>query len=196
MKKSETMLVSLLILLPISLLGVSKPAQVDEKEIFDASVLERRGGGERMVVEHWTTTEEMQRLRKALNEGGSDVLFKEIRKMKAGRAFGFFGFVILKPTRSTVSVLNLAFSKPTQKGRLIHLVIERPLLPLYFDESQPLAQPQDYEFGLIELVLDEKGEGQGTHFPSVRIGISKDGNIEFTPLAGEPQKLIWAGKVD
>lgn len=149
-----------------------------------------------MIVEHWTTVEETQPLLQALNEGGSGALFKAIRRMRAGRVSGQFGFLPDKPMHSSVGVVNLAFSKHTKKGRLIHLVIEHPIRPLYFDESQPLAQPQEYEFGLIELVLDEKGEGQGTHFPTAKISISKDGNIEFRPLGDEPQKLIWAMKVD
>ena len=149
-----------------------------------------------MVVEHWTTTEDTQRLLRAFNEGGSAVLFREIRKMRAGQVSGIFGFVPDKPLHDTVNVLNLAFSKQTENGRLIRLVIERPLLPLYLDENQPLPPPQDYEFGLIELVLDENGEGQGTHFPAVRVGISKAGDIEFTPLGREPEKLYWAAKVD
>jgi hypothetical protein len=196
MEKFASIFIPLLMLFPILLSGVINTAPFDEKETFNASVLASRGGGGEMVVEHWTTDEEMQRLLQAFDNGGSDVLLKEIRKMRAGHVSGYFGFVPAKPMRGSVSVLDLAFSKQTPKGRLIHLVIERPLLPLYFDERQPLPQPQDYEFGPVELVLDEKGEGQGTHFPAVRIGISKDGNIEFTPLAREPEKLIWAAKID
>ena len=149
-----------------------------------------------MIVEHWTTTEETQRLLRAFNEGGSDVLIGEIRKMRAGQVSGYFGFVLRKPAHGSPSVLNLAFSKQTERGRLIDRVIERPLLPLYFDEHQPLPQPQDYEFGLIKLVLDENGEGQGTHIPAVRVGFSKAGDIEFTPLGREPEKLIRAAKID
>jgi hypothetical protein len=195
MKKFETKIIPLLILFAMPLSGGINTAQVSEKETFDASVLARMGGGGRMVVEHWTTSEETERLLQAFNEGGSDVLFREIRKMKAGHFSGYFGSLD-KFTGGPVSVLNLAFSQQTERGRLIHLVIERPLLPLYSNEHQPLPQPQDYEFGLVELVLDEKGEGQGTHFPAVRVGISKAGNIEFTPLDREPEKLIWAAKTE
>jgi hypothetical protein len=192
MKKFETKFILLLALVAISLSGVATPALADEKETFTADVLFGGGYLGEMIVEHWTTTEEMQKLLQALNEGGSDVLFKEIRKMRAGRVLGYFGPSPGKPGVSPIKLLNLAFSQQTEKGRLIHLVIDRPI---YFDESQPLAQPQDYEFGLIEFILPEKGEGQGTHFPTARIGINKDGKIEFRPLGTEPQKLTNVTKI-
>lgn len=194
MKRFETNFFPLLAILAVSLPVVANAAQVDEKEVFTASVLASRGSGGKMTVEHWTTTEETQKLLQAFNEGGSDALIIEIRKMRAGRVLGYFGTPPSKPAHSPDSLLNLAFSQQTEKGRLIHLVIEHPMRPIYLDASPPLAQPQEYEFGLIELILDENGEGQGTHFPSAEISINKEGKIEFGTLHTEPQKLIWASK--
>jgi len=49
-----------------------------------------------MIVEHWTTVEETQKLRQAFDEGGPDALLKEVRKMRAGRVTG--GGLTSEPT--------------------------------------------------------------------------------------------------
>lgn len=189
MRKFETKFIPLLALLAISLSGVVVTAKANEKETFSAIFMQRTSSGITMIVEHWTTIEEMQKLLKAFNEGGSDGLLKEMRKMRAGRTSG--GGMTSAPRDTTHRLLNFASSQQTEKGRLIRLVSDRPFS---FVESEPLTQPQEYEFGVIELILPEKGEGQGTLIPTAKISINRDGNIEFKTLGTEHQKLIGVTK--
>jgi hypothetical protein len=132
-----------------------------------------------MSVEHWTTDEERAALLKALSEGGSDALLAAMRKT----IVGYFW-----TTSTTRYPLNIASSFQTEKGRLVRLVTERPIQFAEFAASTPRSR--DYEFGVIEMLLDEKDTGEGTVIMTAKVNINKDGQIEVESLGTTPQPLI------
>ena len=132
-----------------------------------------------MSVERWTTDEERAALLKALNEGGSDALLAAMRKT----IVGYFW-----TTTTTRYPLNIASTFQTEKGRLVRLVTERPIQFAEFAASTPRSR--DYEFGVIEMLLDEKNKGEGTVIMTAKVNINKDGQLEVESLGTTPQPLI------
>lgn len=159
MKKFETKFIFILVLLALLLSDVVATAQADEKETFTAFV--ETEGWLKMTVEHWMTTDEKQNLLQVFNEGGSEVMLKEILKMIVGYAW-FTG------TDAPRWQLHLASSQQTEEGRLVHLMT-----------TEYSSDGKQHWFSVIEFILDEKGEGQGTIKKVKNTSINNDGNIEF-----------------
>jgi hypothetical protein len=182
-------LVGLLLLGAVATVSAEEP---QEKETFMATVLQTAnlrlpGGGTfqiTMNVEKWTSADERKRLLTVFKEGGSDALMKELRKMKAG--------YILPPAfaRWPSWEVDVASSIPQPGGgRIVRLFTERPIA---FGEAYYNTRSKDYEFGIVELRLDAKGEGEGATIPAARLSLDDQGQIvvETTPYTTGPQKLI------
>ena len=168
------------------------PTPASEKETFFATVLQTAnmrlpGGGTfqiTMTVEEWTSVEERQRLLTVFKESGSEALMKELRKMKAG--------FIVPPAfaRWPSWEVDVASSIPQPDGgRIVRLFTERPIA---FGEAYYSTRSKDYEFGIIELRLDAKGEGEGATIPAAKLSMNDEGQIvvETLPYTTGPQKLI------
>ena len=135
-----------------------------------------------MTIERWTTDEEKSALVKALREGGSDAFLKALRKMTAG---------YVRTTQSLRYQLNFASTFQTEMGRVVRLVTERPIT---FVEAMRPTRSEEYEFGVIELTLNEKGQGEGLVVPTAKVSFNKDGQLEVETLGTGPQKLIGVKK--
>lgn len=173
------------------------PAAAEDKpkrDTFTATVLQTAnmrlpGGGTfqiTMNVDQWTSPEERKRLLTVFKEGGSDALMKELRKMKAG--------YIVPPafSRWPSWEVDVAASIPQPDGgRVVRLFTERPIA---FGEAYYNTRSKDYEFGIVELRLDAKGEGEGATIPAAKLSMSDEGQIviESTPYSTGPQRLMGA----
>ncbi|HET7291296.1 MAG TPA: hypothetical protein VFM88_02630 [Vicinamibacteria bacterium] len=167
-------------------------APADEKETFFATVVQTSnmrlpGGGTfqiTMNVEQWTSLEERKRLLGVFKEGGSEALMKELRKQKAG--------YIVPPAlaRWPSWEVDVAASIPQPDGgRIVRLFTERPIA---FGEAYYATRSKDYEFGIVELKLDAKGEGEGMTIPAAKLSMNEEGQIvvESTPFTTGPQRLM------
>ena len=68
------------------------------------------------------------------------------------------------PTRITIEL-------PTDKGRLISLVTDTPLL--FLGAGVPGAKPKDgYDFAVIDIEVDSSGAGSGTLAPAARVRVN------------------------
>lgn len=180
MKKQRTKFPVFLTLLCLTLATVSLIVFTDEKkkeqERFTGNVVPPQSLLT-MVVDRWTSPEEGQQLYKVLTEEGAEAMFKALRKKTVGHVWF---------TRSPRLPLNIATTEQTEKGRLIRLVTEHPILP--GEIPRPLRSLDD-RFGVIEFILNEKGEGEGQVTGRVTVTIYEDGTIGFRPLASIPQML-------
>lgn len=172
-----------------AVLSIAQEAVKPAKEEFSgnavltaAGPLTGRSTRVTMTVERWTTDEEKAALIKALGEGGSDALLKALRKMTVG---------YVRTTRSLRYPLNFASTFQTEKGRVVRLVTERPIS---FVEAVRPTRSEDYEFGVIELTLNEKGKGEGVIIPTAKVSLNKDGQLEVESLGTGPQKLLGVKK--
>jgi hypothetical protein len=177
------------------LVAVASALSAGEKkdpDTFTATVLQTAnirlpGGGTfqiTMNVERWTSVEERKRLLTVFKEGGSEALMKELRKQKAG--------YIVPPafSRWPSWEVDVASSIPqADGGRIVRLFTERPIA---FGEAYYNTRSKDYEFGIVELRLDAKGEGAGATIPAAKLTLNESGEIEVetTPYSTGPQRLI------
>ena len=176
--------ITIILALSVFLLaGLVTIAQAGEKEEFTARVVAWATPGPTrtftltMVVEKWTTDEERQKLVQVLQEGGSDALLKEMRKMEVG---------YLHAPQTLRWRLNIASSFQTDEGRVIRLVTERPVS---FGEATAPSRSRDYEFGVIQFTLDEEGKGEGALIPTAKVYFDKEGKLNIEALGTGPQKL-------
>jgi hypothetical protein len=86
------------------------------------------------------------------------------------------------PTRITME-------RPTDKGRLITIVTDKPLL--FLGAGVPGAKPKEgYDFAVIDLEVDASGAGSGSLAPAAKVTLNgsafvvEDYASEFVRLAG------------
>jgi hypothetical protein len=58
-----------------------------------------------------------------------------------------------------------------------------------FGEFKRVRESSQYEYGLVEFLLDEKGRGEGRILPWVKIRINQQGGLEIESLGTSPIKL-------
>lgn len=137
----------------------------------------------RIYVSGTATDEEVHTLAAALKSGGSDALEKAMDKMDYGR---------IAPARSTGTKVAVIRMKQTDKGQSILLVTDRPIT---FPELWRGSRSQDYPFGIVQLNIDEKGNGEGSMIVAAKIKISDDNQIEVESYGIGPSRLIGVSRL-
>lgn len=155
-----------------------------KREVYSATAVAIAGvaGGSVVQVtigiDDYTTDEERLQLAQALIEGGSDALRKAMNKMKKGR---------VSVVGRTGTKVNYIRAWPTANGRRIIMATERPMT---FFELRRGTRSRNYEFGFIELRLDEKGRGSGVLIAAAKIKFIEDQQkIEIEHYGIEPVRL-------
>ncbi len=155
-----------------------------KKEQYSATAMVTTGGAGGSVfqldlyIDDYTTDEERLQLAQALIEGGSDALRKGMNKMKKGR---------VSLVGRTGTVVNYIRAWPMENGTRIIMVTERPMT---FFELRSGTRSRDYEFGIIELVVDGKGRGSGVLIAAAKIKFIEDQQkIEIEHYGIDPVRL-------
>jgi hypothetical protein len=90
------------------------------------------------------------------------------------------------PTRLTIE-------RPTDKGRLLTLVSDKPILHL--GAGLPDAKPKEgYDLAVIHLEVDASGNGSGTFAPAAKVSINKDGAFVVDDYGAELVRLTGVKK--
>lgn len=160
-------------------------------ETFNATATVKTGGGAtatapvRIAVERVMPQAEADKYAAAFRKGGA----AELRKALTG----------VKPTGSvTVGTqppvpTRITFERRTDKGRLITIVTDAPIL--FLGAGMPGAKPKDgYDFAVIDLEVSDQGRGSGVMSPAVKIGL-KDTAFVFTDYSIELVQLKDVTKV-
>ena len=182
MKKLLT-IIPFVILLCLVLATVSVntvAAKKKERERFTGNVMGRsRGTSPRLniIVDRWTTPEELKQLYNLTKDDDIKARFKAIRKKKAGHIWFY---------NERRFQINIASTTDTEKGRLIRLIIELPFLP---GETETEIVARDQEFGAVDFMVSEGTEGKGYVYGRVTISINEDGMVGFRPLSSIRQVL-------
>jgi hypothetical protein len=98
---------------------------------------------------------------------------------KTGGAAGLRkGFVGLPPTGSVrigegqVTPTRFTLERVTSVGRLLTILTDRPLL--FIGGGAPDAKPREgYEFAVIDIEVDAKGNGSGTFAPAAKLKMTQ-----------------------
>ena len=172
----------------------SNPGDKKEKEqvreAYAASAMVRAGGRSTMMtvtihIDGFSPDAEVLGLAETLRDQGSEALLKAMGKLKAkGR---------LAPTGHIGTDIRVIRSRPTEKGgRRVILVTDRPIT---FAELRQGSRSRDYEFGIIQLDLDEHGKGEGALLAAAKIKFNDDNTIEFEHYGIDPVRLMNVRKM-
>ncbi len=120
-----------------------------------------------IVIERWSTPEEIKNFQAASTEGGDDALLRAIQKTKPR-----CGYV-----RTETSIpwdLYLASETPLPGGgRRIVVASDRPVG--YWEAFNP-SRLNEYKFSLAEIRLGGDGKGEGKAIPYAQMSYDKDTN--------------------
>lgn len=162
-----------------------KPKEKKQKEVYSATAFAATTGAKSLsltiYIDDYTTDAEIHALAQTLKTGGSDAVLKAMEKVKPEKG----RVAVVGRTGNDVAIIR---SRPAEKGkRRIILVTARPI---GFLELRQGTRSRDYQFGVMELLLDEKGKGSGTALPAAKIWFNKKGELEIEHLGMEPVRLV------
>ncbi len=138
-----------------------------------------------IVVDRKMPQSESDRLVGAFKTGGVSALRKALAGVPPTGTVQL-GAGAATPTRLTIE-------RATDKGRLITIVTDQPIL--FLGGGVPGAKPKEgYDFAIIDIEVDAKGTGSGTLAPAARITV-KEGVFIVEDYASELIRLTAVKKV-
>lgn len=137
-----------------------------------------------IYISDYSSDAEAAQLAGAFADGGSRALFKVLTKLKSkGR---------VAPTGSTGYQVRFIRSVQTPNGRKITMLTDRPIS---FLERYYGTRSSDYQYGLVELNINDEGKGEGSLIYAAKVkGISVD-SIEVENFGIEPARLMKVRKL-
>jgi hypothetical protein len=138
-----------------------------------------------IVVDRTMPKAEADGLVAAFKAGGAAALRKALVGVPAT------GSVQIGAGKATAT--RLTIDRPTDKGRLLTIVTDQPIL--FLGAGTPGAKPKEgYDFAVIDIEVDAKGSGSGTLAPAARVTL-KDGVFSVQDYASELVRLTAVKKV-
>ena len=162
----------------------------DAAETFTATATVKAAGGATanapvtIVIDRKTSDAEAERLKAAFTKGGA----AELRKALTGVA----------PTGSiriggTNTATRVTLERPTDKGRLLTIVTDEPVLFLGAGVAQAKAR-DGYDFAILDIEVSNAGSGSGTLSPAAKVAV-KEGAFVVADYASELVRLTDVKKV-
>ena len=132
-----------------------------------------------VVVSRKMSHDEVEKLTAAFAKGGAPALRKALTGVAATGSIQL-GSGAPTPTR-------LAFERPTDRGRLLTIVADQPILAM--GAGLPGAKAKEgYDFAILDLIIDPQGQGTGTFAPAAKVGV-KQGVFIVDDYAAETIRL-------
>ena len=140
-----------------------------------------RTGTIEIVIERWSTPEEVSNLKAILVEGGDGKLLTAIQKIKPRCGFA---------RTSTSLGWDIQFARELplpDGGRKIVVATDRPV---GMWEARNAGRSMDYEFSLAEIRMPATGKGQGKAIPRAALAFNaKTNTLEIENYEREPVRL-------
>lgn len=131
----------------------------------------------RVIVNRYTTPEEVQQLNSAL-QSGQDSLLSTLSKMDAGR---------ISIGNNVGVTANAIIQTEQERGTKLIVLYQRNV---NFYELRYGTRSEDYRFGYAEIYLDRSGKGEGTLIPAAKVRL-RDGNTwEVEDFGVFPARLM------
>jgi len=154
-----------------ALLLAATTLRAQTAEVFTATAaIKGAGGGSAsapvtITVDRKMSQGEADRLVAAFKSGGAAALRKALGGVPPTGNISI-GTGAATPTRFTLE-------RVTGEGRLLTILTDKPLL--FVGASLPGAKSQaGYDFGVIDIEVDAKGNGSGTLAPAAKIKMNRD----------------------
>lgn len=160
-------------------------------ETFTATASVKTAGGATatvpvtIVVDRKISSAEADRVAAAVTKRETSALREALVALPAA------GSIRLGAGKPTVT--RLALERPTDKGRLLTIVSDQPIL--FLGAGVPGAPPKEgFDFAIVDIEVDEKGSGSGTLCPAATIAI-REGAFVVGDYASEMLRLTDVKKV-
>jgi hypothetical protein len=138
-----------------------------------------------IIIKRKLSQSEADSLTAAFKAGGAPALRKALAAVPPT------GTVRLGQGEPTSTRLTL--ERPTDKGRLLTIVTDQPLL--FLGAGMPKAKAKEgYEFGIIDIEVDAAGSGSGTLAPAAKVSV-RQGAFVVDDYASEVVRLIDVKKI-
>lgn len=154
-------------------------------EVFRGTAAVKTAGGASatapvtITVERKMAQAEADKLAAAFTSGGAAALRKALAGVKPTGSIQV-GSGASTPTR-------IAIERTTDKGRLLTIVADQPIL--FLGAGLPGAKAKDgYDFAVVDFVVDAAGKGTGTFAPAAKITV-KQGAFIVEDYASELVRL-------
>ncbi|HYJ45055.1 MAG TPA: hypothetical protein VEV81_00480 [Pyrinomonadaceae bacterium] len=131
-----------------------------------------------LLINRYTSPEEVQQLNSTLQSGGQDELLRTLSKMDAGRITVGNGIGV---------TANAIISTQQERGTKLTVLYQRNIR---FFELRYGARSEDYRFGYAEIFLDHRGRGEGTFIPAARVRLREGNTWEVEDFGEFPARLI------
>lgn len=170
-----------------ALFPIASAAQSEDKkkpEQFSATAFGQGGmfGGKsvslNIYITDYSSDQEVEDLAATLKTQGPDALLKAVQKMKEKGK-------VSTPGRVGWSV-PVVRQRPTEKGRRIVMFSDRPI---GFYEARNAPRSKGYEFGMLVLDVNDKGEGEGLLYGACKVKFNKDDQLEVEHFSQAPARL-------
>ena len=154
-------------------------------ETFTATATAKTAGGASatvpitVTIDRVTPQKEAEALVAAFKSGGPAALRKALAGVKPTGSIKLGGGAPT-PTRLTIE-------RTTDKGRLLTVLTDAPIH--FVGAGVPSAKPKEgYDFAVLDLEVDARGNGSGTLSPAARIRLNQ-GAFVVDDYASEPLRL-------
>jgi len=131
-------------------------------------------------IDRYTTDEELARWIEAFRQGGQGALVSVWQKEEpqVGR---------VRFAETLGRDLRVVRSRPTEKGRRIVLVTDRPLAA---PEVMRGLRTEDYPIAWIDVEVDAEGKGEGTLVAAAQLSVDDQGQLVVESFGIQPVKLL------
>ena len=158
--------------------GKQKPEQFSATAFGQSGLFSGKSVGLNIYVTEYSSDQEVEELANTLKTKGSDALLSAVQKMKEkGR---------VATTASVGWALPVVRQHPTAKGRRIVMFGDRPI---GFYEARSAPRSKGYEFGMLVLDVNDKGEGEGLLYGACKVKFTKDDQLEVEHFGQKPARL-------
>jgi hypothetical protein len=133
----------------------------------------------KILVESYTSPEEISQLRDAFNRDGYEALMSAFRGMQKG-------VFIPVGSRGVKIILHVAHNFKTEKGRRVVLFTIRQSWDVHVTQRMDTRFP----FMVIELDINNKGKGNGKIYEEAHAVLTPQGTMEMDSSNSPPKQLF------
>ena len=161
--------------------ALAKDEAILRLRAFAIDMNNSRTGSIDIVIERWSTEEEIQKLRGVLIEKGGDNLLPALQKIKPRCGYA----------RTSNSLgWDLQFARETAMSDGTRKIVVGTDRPMGMWELRNAGRSTDYEFSLAEIRLPADGKGQGKAIPRAKLSFDKEKNtLEIENYEQQPVRL-------
>jgi len=161
-----------------------KPEQFSATAFGQGGMFAGKSVSLNIYISDYSSDQEVEELAGILKTKGSDALLQAVQKIKEKGKVATTGRV-----GWNVPIIR---QHPTEKGRRIVMFSDRPIS---FYEASTAPRSRTYEFGMLVLDLDDKGEGTGLLYGACKVKFTKDDQLQVEHYGQAPARLaavkVW-----